>query len=67
MHYRPLDTLYLTGLGEVIIAAKNNGDQVFKRASRGGENGGNISRIIEYFGDTYETIIGEITNVEEDI
>lgn len=40
MHYRPLDTLYITGSGEVIIAAKNDGNQVFKRVLRGGESGG---------------------------
>ena len=39
MHYRPLDTLYITGSGEVIIAAKNDGNQVFKRVLRGGESG----------------------------
>ncbi len=70
MHYRPLDTLYITGSGEVIIAAKNDGNQVFKRTSGGGDDnksGKNISGIIEYFGDTYETIIGEILSVEEEI
>ncbi len=70
MHYRPLDTLYLTGTGEIIIAAKNDGVQVFKWISGGGDDdksGKNISGIIEYFGDTYEAIIGEISIVEEKI
>ncbi len=39
MHSPITDTLYLTGSGEVIIAAKNGGNQVFKRVLKGGENG----------------------------
>lgn len=31
MHYRSLDTVYLTGTGSVIVAAKNDGTPVFQR------------------------------------
>lgn len=59
------EILYLNGSGEVEIVTSAYAVCPFKAASKGGENGENMTGTLALSGNFAETIIGEITNEEE--
>lgn len=60
IHMRYIKTCYLTGTGEVTVAAKDVPERSFSGKAKGGDNGV-ISGILNIDGGFAETIIGKIT------
>lgn len=60
IHMRHTNTCYLTGTGEVIVAAKDTAEHSFSRKPKGGENSGIVSGDLTLSGGFADTIIGMI-------